>query len=261
MQKKYILSDLSEGSEDLAYMAKFAPSSLYNLVPFLTCQMPPKVNGKYSASGLFKKLKESDYVVENIAFPGSKVIEFFKLFYYEDAKTYMKASQTAEPNWSSAVPIIMYMYKIQYNINYEEWDKSDPYIKFLLGKKLEWLADPSFTMPTWTDEELQNIQLVALTTAATGVVRSIKSHIIAKRTGDEDFDNLPRMARFMVAQTWIYSPQVRSPAMITNYHNWDELAPSFTTSNLITEDAKVAEWNPKKKKKEPKVFNIEDMPW
>jgi hypothetical protein len=242
MKKQYILSDLNPGSDDLNYMAKFAPTSLFNLVPYLTCQLPTKIDGKYSATSLFTKLKDSEYNVEGVRFTGSRVIDFYKLFYYEDTKTYMKASQTAEPNWSSAVPIIMYMYKLQHNISYEEWDKSDPYLKRLLGKKLEWLVDSSISIPDWSDEELQEIQLVSLTTAATGVVRSVKSHIIAKRTGDEDFDNLPRLARFMLAQIWLYSLPVRTSAMITNHKNWDKFPPAFTSSSLITEDAKIASW-------------------
>lgn len=258
MKRKYILSDLSEGSKDLEYIRKLAPSSLYNLVPYLTCQMPVKTDRGYSATSLFKLLKEREYTVEDVTFPGTRVVDFYKFFYHEDTKAYMAATQTTQPMWSSAVPIILYMYKIQHDIPYEAWDKSDPFLKYLLGRKLEWLID--FKAPEWTSDELKELQLVALTTASTGAIRSVKSHIIAKRTMDEAFDELPRMARFMIAQIWLYSGPCRHPAMITNPLNWDELAPLIHSSELITAEGKInSKELDKPKKTKSQVY--EDLPW
>lgn len=258
MKNAYILANISEGSQDLKYIAQFAPNSLFNLVPFLTVQYPEKTQNGYSATKLIEKLKNSEYTVEGITYPGTKVIEFMKLFYSEDTKVFMKASQTREPNWSSAVPIIMYMYKLQHNIKYSEWDRQDKWLKVLLGKKLEWLVDPEFTMPTRSCSELQDLQLKSLTTASTGTVRSVTSHIIAKRTGDFEFDQLPRMARFMLVQTWIYSLAARTSAMITDPKNWDEFSAPISSSSLITPEAKIA--NFKTTKPQPTTSSGE-LPW
>lgn len=239
--------------EELSALKHRSPDSLFNLVPFLTVELPELTSKGYSASSLFAKWKESSYNVNGVAFSGSRIVDYAKLFHQEDTKNYLQPTQTLQPNWSSASPIMLYMFKLQHNIKYEEWDKTDPMLKYLMPSKLSWLFDHEVVIPEFSLEELREIQVQALTSPTVGV-RKQTSHMISKRTDYPDYDKLPRLARFMISQTWIYAPSIASnaPGMIRNLKDWDAPAEPISGS-LLAQELSVT--------KPAKPTILDDAPW
>lgn len=224
--------DLSQGVNLRQY-----PNFAYHILPYLAIQRPTRnESGKFSASSVVSKLKASDYSApygeadwDDAKIPGKKILEIWKFLHLCKAKDYMVASQVKATDVCSGVPLVLYAYKHQHDINYNDWDRSDPNLAMMLTSNLRWLLGDC-AMSEITD--IKTLTEEFLTTASTGVVNSV-TNPKASHTTNNEFNKLPKYMRYMYLQTWIYHPSIRSKNMITDWNDWDAERPARGFDGLV----------------------------
>lgn len=197
-------------ANDLKLVRAYSPNSLFNLVPYMTVVEPKQTSSGYSASSLFEHFKTGEYCVNKVKYTGLNILYWAKVFYSSQTKEYLKATQTREPNWSSAVPIMLYMYKLQHNIEYKEWDLADPQLRFMMNENIiPFLEYDVSALVSEYEPYFKELQEQALRNSD-GSLRSVTSHRLSMRTQFPEFDKLPRMLKFYITKTWLYSSPTKA---------------------------------------------------
>ena len=195
------------------------PNFLFNVIPLLSRLVPEKSDAnptKYSATKLLKSLSAKEKA----------------LYKFVTTTNYSKMSKTPqirEPSVSSAVPLILLAYKQNYNVSYNSWDRTDPWLEFLLPEKLRWLVSPLGVSINLESRELLLSEF--LTEQKSGVVQPRTAYKLSK-TSSTEFNRLPAYQRMMLLQTWLYAPDIAHENMITDILDWDrppEATPSIQT--------------------------------
>ena len=153
----------------------------------------------------------------------------------------MNSPQIQCPYTSSLVPLILYTFKRDRSVGYEEWDWNDPFMQYFVDKDLL-----DAVLSNWYDEysaaELLDfrsqvcIQKSGIKEGQVLNPTSVSKKSTLKQENAVYFNNLPRLAQHMLLQIHVAHPSIRVPAMI--------LRPDFTIPDaLITEEivAKVKE--------------------
>lgn len=233
LDKQAILTlDLSAGVD----LHKF-PSFVYHVLPYLAIQRPTRSeSGKFSASSVVSRLKAGDYSApygeadwDDSKIPGTKILELWKFFHLCKAKDYMAQSQVKATDVCSGVPIVLYAYKHQHDINYNDWDRSDPCLPMMLTQDLRWLVQPP---PMPEIDDIKELTEQFLTTGTTGIINPV-TNPKASLTTHTEFNKLPKYMRYMYLQTWIYHPSIRSKNMITDWDDWDAERPARGFEGLV----------------------------
>lgn len=233
--------------EHMKHLKSRGTTTLHQLSPYLAHIIPQKdSSGEYLASSIFEELdRNNTYVVNKVDFTGSQLLRYIRLFYFHNTSEYL-SSQTSSPQFSAAVPIVLAAYKLQHGIQYSSWSKSDPCLKRFFGPQMQWLFDEQLVIPELSDQEVREFREQVLLERKTGTIKPATSYKF-ERSGEPNFDKLPKLLKMMLLQTWIFHPQIRHPNMITDPKNWDLLAPAreeFIVSQLLNK---------------PQVG--EDLPW
>lgn len=246
MNKKLTVQDMQGWTyERLQNMdiKKVYPAFAWNILPFLAIQKPTKnSNGKYSATSILNALKIKDYAIkadetrdpwgntlEVQALSGSVILSLWQFFYSTNPKEWLTKPQNKEPAIASGVPIVLYAYKHQHGIMYNEWDREDPALRLMLTENLAWLLNPPEIPEGLPD--IKSLQEEFLKTGTTGIVNP-PTNPKASYTSDKRFNQLPKYQRYMYLQTWLYHPSIRSDNMITDWNDWDTPAVPHGFSDL-----------------------------
>jgi len=131
------------------------------------------------------------------------------------SKTGVKDSSS----WNSAVPLILAALKEYKNIDYSQWDWTDPARIELLDKDMYEYSKSFYIDYPFTKEELLEYQTNARTFKTgpkAGTMRAVGSTTLITKTGNPDFDALPRLTKLALCQTWIFHPVKYNKFMITN---------------------------------------------
>jgi hypothetical protein len=185
------------------------PNFLFNVIPLLSRLAPEKSDSnpeKYSATKLLKSLSAKEKA----------------LYKFVTTTNYSKMSKTPqirEPSVSSAVPLILLAYKQNYNVSYNSWDRTDPWMEYLLPEKLRWLVSPLTVSIDLESRELLLSEF--LTEQKSGIVQPRTAYKLSK-TSNSEFNRLPAYQRMMLLQTWLYAPEIAHANMITNIYDWDQ---------------------------------------
>ena len=146
-------------------------------------------------------------------------------------------SMAKNPIYSSLTPMLMYAMKLKYNIEYEDWDKKDEYIKFALGKFMEGLVEYQGIkgISGWekkypSSSDVEKYRDVFLTTKA-GKKGSITSYrlcsklmTIPESLAEETGEVLPHCGAYMLLQIWLCNASLRiEDVMILDPYNWDKI--------------------------------------
>lgn len=238
--------------EDLKIFKTNSPSSIYHTLPLVAAIKPLKGSAGYLASSLFdqyKTIDSLDYVNGKVT---TNTIQQY-LFMYRTVKTgqFLKPAQTKCTELSSGVPLALYAFKHQYDINYMDWDHEDPLFPRLVPEDLEWAIGA--TLPQYSIDDIRELRQRVLHEKSTNTYKDVTSNKMGK-SQDPEFDNLPRLAKYMVAQTWIYNSSVRSPNMITDPLDWDNLAVAFDNDSIPK--LSLAD-----KEKKAVIVDINELPW
>jgi hypothetical protein len=121
--------------------------------------------------------------------------------------------------WNSAVPLILAALKEYKNIDYSEWDWTDPARIEFLDKDMYEYSKTFYTAYSFTKDELLEYQTNARTFKTgpkAGTQRSVASTTLITKTDNPDFNALPRLAKLALCQTWIFHPSKYNKFMITN---------------------------------------------
>lgn len=121
--------------------------------------------------------------------------------------------------WNSAVPLILAALKEYKNIDYSEWDWTDPARVELLDKDMYEYSKTFYIEYPFTKDELLEFQTNARTFKTgpkAGTMRSVGSTTLITKTDNADFNALPRLAKLALCQTWIFHPVKYNKFMITN---------------------------------------------
>lgn len=233
---------------DFSTIPKRYPAFAYNVLPFLAIQPPIKNDeGKVSATSIITKLKSSSYSApygeadwDDSKISGTKILEIWKFLHYCKTKEYSIGRQTANTDISSGTPLVLYAYKHQYNIPYNAWDRSDPLLVMLLTDNLSWLVQPNLRELVPEGLDLRDLTEQFLTTGTTGIINGVLNPK-ASLTNNPKFNNLPKYMRYMLLQTWIYHPSVRSKNMITDWDDWDAERPARGFEGILAPQPEVKE--------------------
>ena len=208
------------------------------LAIFSSIKLHRNENGKVSAESTIKNLpdviKTPDLIVKK-----EIVLSMLKLFYWAPRSKLLRETQNKAPRFATFTPMSMYAHKLHNNVNYEDWDKSDKFLQYFLGRQLTWLLKmPLDRIPILDSEDIEHNRGLALT-YKTGRMAGQQSSLTAykcnltklrcKNTANPGFEfdyvPMPKMGIIMYLQLWIANANIRdtSGSMILNPYEWDLL--------------------------------------
>ncbi len=226
--------------ENLASLKKFTPF-LDNAVPYLATLKPGKnSNGKYSFEGLYEMILDGrDYEVLGDKVNSRTIGGMMGLLGKANRSDYSTIKQGENPKYSCGTPWFLYAHKINNDIAYEDWDWSEDSAnaiimqKFALGKFLSPILDyRDFKIDASLEEQLLDLRDTALTVKATNAKCSDLGNKLS--TSGSDLDQVPKALQYMIFQTWVWSPKLRSKYMITDWNNYDNLRPSILGDSVFS---------------------------
>jgi hypothetical protein len=121
--------------------------------------------------------------------------------------------------WNAAVPLILAALKEYKDIDYSQWDWTDPARIEFLDRDMYDYSKTFYTEYPFSKDELLEYQTNARTFKTgpkAGTQRSVAATTSISRTGNADFDNLPRLTKLALCQTWLFHPSKYNKFMITN---------------------------------------------
>lgn len=161
-------------------------------------------------------------------------------------KTHMNPL-TKVPKYSAFTPLAMYAAKMYKDIQYDEWDYKDPYIRFFLGKHLNYLYKyKNGYINTLNGLELRKKYNKPKPAGWHGLKDKADNFSrVITTTGQEDLALLPSeqvKLIHMVAQYWLANVELRdTTTMILDPWNWSNIPEPLDTTVLeeITEEKEV----------------------
>jgi chorismate mutase len=191
-------------------------------------------NGLYSAALTWDantRLREDYFALGSALLATSARTNFFK-----DAP---KGNQQYKSPINPLVPIILAGFKKYQGIKYSEWN--------LVG--LDMLLDPELaklvgvTVPDISQSELIALRNTAITDKTgprQGIPNNPATCTKLNHLGDTAIGHLPKLAKFMVLQTWAAHPSNRNEYMILDPNSWDNIPEPLIARDVFTQPVKPA---------------------
>jgi hypothetical protein len=147
-------------------------------------------------------------------------------------------SQTATPEYSALVPIILAGLKKYKNIRYEEWSPLG--LRHLMDSQLYDAA--TYQMPNLSIDEIMAIRTTGLTT-----MTGSKAGTLKKATSTWRLTNIkntlvadaPFLATTMLTQIWVAHPSIRNSMMILDPKAWDNMPKPLIETSVLVDDTKI----------------------
>lgn len=241
--------NLNDTSDKTFQLIKADKNWLYHCLPIIALQRPTFKDGVVDVMDIMSRLKVCSYEYEGFTIPGTQILSLWKFLLNTNRSQIVADSLVKVPMLSTAVPLVLWAYKQTHDVPYSAW-KSSPFARNVLGKDLAFLVDPLWSdwNNLWSDEELVHVRNIALTELKTETRKEDTSYKMNKVAGKymdrfNSFDELPKLMKYMLLQTWIYHPSIRKPNMILDWKDWDIVPPSRYGTALFTnkEDNKTVE--------------------
>lgn len=192
----------------------------------------------YSVSLSLKRIaREIDSITFSNGMPIAKetINAILKFVLRGNRSDILSGTQLATPRYSVAVPFVLAAFRESRGIPYSSWDTSDPMLPFFLED--EWFnALRASEVQEYTLEERLDFRAKARTVrtgAKAGTLRSINATTSITRTGNPDFDALPKYWKLALCQTWVFHPSNRHPLAITNPYNIDTPAEPLVSGEIF----------------------------
>ena len=149
------------------------------------------------------------------------------------------ATQTKFPEYATLTPLVLLGQKRIRGIDYETWRNASG---------LEWILEPRLLEAVLLDGEvLQNvcnlgsdrlleIQAQGLTTKSgktAGTKKPAKSTWSLSGIQDTELGNVPKLTQTILTQCWLAHPELRSPYMILDLQNWDNMPKPLITNDIF----------------------------
>lgn len=234
--------NLNDTSDKTLQMIKADKNWIYHCLPVIALQAPVFKDGVIDILEMVQRLQACKYEHEGSTILGSQILALWKFICGTNRSDIVGDSLTKVPQLSSAVPIVLWAYKQTHGTPYEAWS-GNPMVGKILGKDLERLPEMRGWECPWSPDELAVIRNICLTELKRDMRMADTSYKMNKIVGRgregvagyNEFDELPKLMKYMVLQTWVYHPSLRKDTMITDWNSWDSLAPSLYKS-LTTKD-------------------------
>ena len=158
--------------------------------------------------------------------------------------------------YAANVPLALAAIKQYRNINYAEWDWSEPESCQLLDRDNYQAAAWFHKTIDFSVEDLTSFRVnstMIKSGAKLGNYRSLGSTTNILKSGVEEFDNLPKLIKLMLCQTWVYQPHLYHNLMIVNHLDLDSPATPLVDAEVIVAPAKVT--------KLKKVYQSMEIDW
>jgi hypothetical protein len=134
--------------------------------------------------------------------------------------TFLESSRN--PSLSQSVPLALSAFKTYQNVNYESWDFSDPFIIMFLEPLHRELI-------SLRNHNLQDSKTLDWKTCTA----KLDGHLRFGEWEKDVLGALPRIAKHIYTQTWLWHPLKIHPLAIMSLRNWDKAEPSIHQSNIF----------------------------
>lgn len=176
-------------------------------------------------------------------------------------RSVLVASQTKSPDYATLTPLILMGQKRMKGVNYESWRTA---------QDLSWILEPRlFDAVVLEPEivaaccslgsdrlvEIRDQGLLARTGAKAGQMKPAKSTWSLTGIQGTELGSLPKITQTILTQCWLAHPESRTPYMILDLQNWDNMP-----QPLVTNDIFKAVPTPPQLKKQAKE-KAELLPW
>lgn len=171
----------------------------------------------------------------------------------DSRSSYLKTQYKGEARqWCSLVPLILYPFKLLYNVPYSRWRRED--LHLVVNKSLcdAMLCD----IPEVSKERLLEIReqgMMYRSGTKAGEMRNPISTYKLYGVQSTDIGHLPELAQTMLTQIWCAHPQNRTKYMVLDPKNWDWIPDPLLSAQSIFQQETY------KQSATPKV--TEDLPW
>jgi hypothetical protein len=157
--------------------------------------------------------------------------------------------------YAANVPMALAALKQYKNIAYSEWDWTEP--------ERAQLLDPDFVAYSSTFGQgisFSSTDLLVFRESSTlvktgvkaGTYRTIPATTNILKSGVPEFDDLPKLTRLALCQTWIFQPSVYHNLMIVNINDLDKPAQPLVATEVI---------QPTPAPVKPKVVQDDEWAW
>ncbi len=198
------------------------------LLAYFGSWTPVKVGDKYCPEATLESnvvAKKDLFALGSILLAKTSRAEFFK-----DAP---KGNQQYKNSINPLVPIVLGGQKKYNGINYMEWDLSkvgrleNTDISNLVGVKAPNLSEAEIL-------ELRNKALTPLTGPRAGKSNNPATAATLFHLNESSIGHLPRLARYIVLQTWAAHPTNRDKYAILDLENWDNVPEAIAGRDIFS---------------------------
>jgi hypothetical protein len=138
--------------------------------------------------------------------------------------------------YASNVPLALAALKQYKSIKYAEWDWTEPERAHLLDPQF-FEYSGSFNQGTsWNRDDLITFReqsMVVKSGEKAGQSRTLGATTSIVKTGVTEFDELPKLTKLSLCQTWIFQPQVYHDLMIVNINDLDSPATPLVDTEVV----------------------------
>lgn len=150
----------------------------------------------------------------------------------------------------SLVPLILYAFKLHHKIPYSAWDRAT--LKWVVNANLR---EAMLHTGTYTRDELlfaRDLGMVYQSGPKRGESRNPQSNFKLWSTKGGCMHGVPPLAQVMYTQIWCAHPSSRTPYMVLDPSNWDNMPAPLIVDNIFM---------PATAKKNSAQDDFNDLPW
>jgi hypothetical protein len=165
-----------------------------------------------------------------------------------------KGNQQYKSIINPLVPIILAGFKKYQNIKYSDWNPVG--LEMLLDPELGKLVD--VTVPEIAHSDIIALRNTAVTDklgARAGIPNNPATCTKLNHLGDTAIGHLPKLAKYMVLQTWAAHPSNRNEYMILDPNNWDHIPDPLVSKDIFLHKP------PQAATKATPSFGYSELPW
>lgn len=156
-------------------------------------------------------------------------------------RSLLVATQTKFPDYATLTPLIMMGLKRMKGVNYESW-KNSSQLQYILEPRLldaVMLSDQDLEICCGLGSdrllEIQDQGLTTKTGKTAGSKKPAKSTWSLTGIQDTEIGHLPKITQTILTQCWLAHPELRTPYMILDLENWDNLPKPLVSNEIFKE--------------------------
>jgi hypothetical protein len=163
----------------------------------------------------------------------------YRFLMVNERSSYLKSQyNSADKQYCSLVPLILYAQKLVDQTDYSAWDRDE--LIYVVNSEL---ADAMLCdVPEFSKEELLRVRTAGLTEVSGKMKNPVSTHMLygmEQKSGD--WAGVPKLAKVMLTQIWCAHPENRTRYMVLNPSNWDRMPLPLVQTTVVEETPSVLE--------------------